>query len=218
MRIDIVCSSENHPVNRWLTQWVGKHRNAHAVRILRDKADCREGDILFLVSCTQLVEPDVLGRYRHAFVLHASDLPKGRGWSPHIWTILEGGTCITVSLLDAADSVDTGAIWAKRKFQVPKDALYDEINAALFDIEVALMDEALRLVAAGEMPESQPESGATYYRKRRPEDSELDVASSIAEQFDKLRVADPERYPAYFKIHGCTYIVRIEKAEKNGRS
>ena len=35
---------------------------------------------------------------------------------------------------------------------------------------------------------------------------------SIAEQFDLLRVADPQRFPAFFDLRGHRYLVRIEKA------
>ena len=67
---------------------------------------------------------------------HASDLPKGRGWSPHIWQVLEGKQEIRVSLLEAEDAVDSGAIWHQNKLVIPQSALWDEVNEALFDAEL----------------------------------------------------------------------------------
>jgi methionyl-tRNA formyltransferase len=53
----------------------------------------------------------------------------------------------------------------------------------------------------------------TYYRKRIPEDSRIDPCGSIAGQFDLLRVADPERYPAFFDFRGHRYEIRLIKSE-----
>jgi len=58
----------------------------------------------------------------------------------------------------------------------------------------------------------QDERPPSYYRRRTPDDSRLDPSRSIAEQFDLLRVADPQRFPAFFDLRGHRYVVRIEKA------
>lgn len=38
----------------------------------------------------------------------------------------------------------------------------------------------------------------SYYKRRRPINSELDPNKTIAEQLDSLRVVDNKRYPAFF--------------------
>ena len=40
-------------------------------------------------------------------MIHESDLPHGKGWSPIQWQILEGSDSITITLLDAEDKVDS---------------------------------------------------------------------------------------------------------------
>ena len=139
MKIDVLCSSADHPVNPWLDRWAAQRTQNHSVGIFRDKSDLEGGDILFLVSCTQLISVHERSLYRKTMVLHASDLPVGRGWSPHIWAILGGATEITVTLLEAEDKVDSGAIWAKRKLQISTSDLFDEMNSALFDVEIELI-------------------------------------------------------------------------------
>lgn len=216
MIIDILCSSADHPVNPWLERWMAQHAGRHVVRLNRDTAELAGGDILFLISCTQIVDQAVRDRYRHSFVLHASDLPQGRGWSPHVWELLAGATEITLTLLEADDKVDRGAIWARQRIPIPKDALFDEINQRLFDAELVLMDEALRLLAAGHVPAQQDETQASYYPRRRPQDSEVDPQLPIARIFDQLRLADPVRYPAFFRLHDSTYRIFIEKVRDDG--
>ena len=51
----------------------------------------------------------------------------------------------------------------------------------------------------------------SYYSKRTPSDSELDPKKSIADQFDLIRVCDPDRFPAYFQLRGSEYKIRLER-------
>ena len=52
-----------------------------------------------------------------ACILNASELPLGRGWSPHIWSIIEGATELTVSLISAEDSVALGHYGYNQRYQ-----------------------------------------------------------------------------------------------------
>ena len=213
MRIDILCTNPAHPVVPVLRGWMAKRASAHHVRLIHDKSELAYGDILYLVSCSQLIGREDRARYAHVLVLHASNLPEGRGWSPHVWDILAGKEDLTASLLTAEDSLDTGAIWAKRRFLVPKHALYDEINDLLFQAELDLMDLGMEMVAAGEAPVPQTAQAGSYYPRRTPEDSRLDPTRSLADLFDQIRVADPDRFPAFFEMHEHTYVVTLKKRE-----
>ena len=166
---------------------------------------------MFLVSCAETVPAEIRARFAASLVLHASDLPRGRGWSPHIWSILAGNNEITVSLLEAAEQVDAGDIWLQARFRLEGHELLPEIHARLFEAELWLMSQAVeRFGAIRPMP--QAGMPGPYLRRRTPEDSRLDADKSIAAQFDQLRVADQSRFPAFFELRGHRYIVKIEKA------
>src|SRR5665647_3845143 len=91
MKISILCTDQNHPVIDSLQAWIDDiSSKGHSAILVFDKADLRGGDILFLVSCSQLIRDAERKKYKATLVLHASDLPRGRGWSPHIWSILDG--------------------------------------------------------------------------------------------------------------------------------
>jgi methionyl-tRNA formyltransferase len=211
MKVSVLCSSTAHPVYPHLERWVKGAAAHHAVELVRQKSELSGGDVLFLISCHEIISPADRQRYGATLVIHASDLPEGRGWSPHIWQIVEGKNRIVVSLIEAQDPVDTGAIWAQRDLVLEGHELCEEINERLFAIELALMDHALEIVGSGK-PVPQDERPPSYYRRRTPDDSRLDPSRSIAEQFDLLRVADPQRFPAFFDLRGHRYVVRIEKA------
>lgn len=213
MNITVLCSDAAHPVNAYLEAWLKKLSGNHNITIVRSREELTSGDFLFLVSCSELIESHHRKRYSHTLVLHASDLPKGRGWSPHIWEIIQGGNAITLSLLEAEDKVDTGRIWLKHTIDIEKSALWDEVNHLLFEAEVKLMNQAL--AEYGKIKPYQQESNIepTYHRKRKPEDSRIDPSSSISNQFDLIRMCDPHRYPAWFEMRGQKYKLVLEKMD-----
>ena len=57
-----------------------------------DKNEIREGDICFILSCTRIIDEEFLKRNKNNIVVHASDLPDGKGFSPLQWQILERKT------------------------------------------------------------------------------------------------------------------------------
>ena len=213
MRISLLCSDEHHPVNEYLRRWIAAQQGAHQVELVRQKRELSGGDILFLISCSEIVGSADRSAYRATLVLHASDLPRGRGWSPHIWQLIDGSDEITLSLLEAEDKVDSGRIWKKLKFPVPKHALWDEINARLFEAEIALIDFSVREIDRVCPTAQDPAIEPSYYPRRSPADSRIDPSQSIKSQFDRIRVCDPNRFPAFFELHGKKYKLILEKLD-----
>jgi methionyl-tRNA formyltransferase len=210
MNISIVCSDAAHPIMPALQAWQREQSNQHTVELMHNQKELLGGDILFLVSCCQVIGRETRNKFSACLVLHASDLPQGRGWSPHVWTILNGGTEITVTLLEAVDSVDAGPIWLKERFHLEGHELLPEINEKLFRCELSLMSRALEIFDTI-TPVPQLGEPGPYLRRRSPQDSRLDVNRTLAEQFNLLRVVDSDRFPAFFEFRGHRYVVKIEK-------
>lgn len=211
MLISIICSDFQHPVFPYLQKWAETWDDVSAVKIVRKISEVDKADILFLISCSEIISAADRARFGNVFVIHGSDLPSGRGWSPVVWQVLAGQRKITISLIEAQDPVDTGDIWAQEVIDIEKSDLFDDINEKLFQAELRLMSKAVTLVSAGHAPKKQNEDGASYFRKRTPADSEINPNSSIAEAFDAIRIADPNRYPAFFRLHGQTYAIELRK-------
>lgn len=213
MDISILCTDSRHPVVESLQEWRrDMSLKGYRVSLLHDKADLRGGDILFLVSCSQMISKVERKNYKATLVLHASDLPRGRGWSPHIWSILGGGNQITVSLLEASEPVDTGPIWLKTTFVLEGHELLPEINTKLFAAELKLMTQAVEQFETIK-PIQQVGDPGPYMSKRSVVDSQLDPHKTIAEQFNLLRIVDAQRYPAFFNYRGKRYLIKIEKVK-----
>ena len=187
-------------------------RNAgHEARFVRGHAEVPEGDVAFYLSCLKITPADVLARNRLNVVVHASDLPRGRGFSPLVWQVLEGLNVVPLCMIEAADPVDSGAILMREQLVFEGHELNDEMREAM---GAAIVGMCLRMMAAEAPPVGEPQAGEpTWFRRRRPEDSRLDPGKSIAEQFDLLRVVDNQRYPAFFEHRGRRYALRIEKLD-----
>lgn len=211
MKITILCTDFHHPVYEYLCRWKNNNDSNYQIEILQHVKDISSGgDILFLISCSELIRQNVRDMFQHTLVLHASDLPEGRGWSPHIWDVLNGKDKLTLSLLAAEDEVDTGDIWKKVTIPLSGLELFDEINHKLFEAELKLMDWACENIFSA-LPKKQPEIVGSYHRKRTPEDGKIDINKSILSQFNLLRVSDPIRYPAFVVIQGQKFKIKLEK-------
>jgi UDP-2,4-diacetamido-2,4,6-trideoxy-beta-L-altropyranose hydrolase len=198
----------------WLGPWVAElaetfSRAGHSVRRLHRTAELGDGDIAFFLSLSRIVPRDLLRCHAHNLVVHESALPHGRGWSPLTWQVLEGRNEIPVTLFEAGDGVDDGAIYAQRVIPLRGDELIDELRAAQAAATCELCQDFVArypFVCA----EGVPQSGTpTFYPRRRPADSRLDPHRTIADQFNLLRVCDPERYPAYFEHAGRRFAVHV---------
>ena len=211
MKITILCSSKDHRIYPYLEDWKKKHSNLHEISLVNNIQDVTTGDILFLISVTEIVKQEVRNRFKHSLVIHGSDLPEGRGWSPIVWQIIHGSDKFTVTLFEAVDQVDAGDVWKKQSFTLEGHELYNEINEKLFETELALMDFALKNSTIIN-PIPQPKANSSYFKRRKSEDSELDPQKTIAEQFDLMRVADPNRFPLFFTFRGHKYKIFLQKS------
>ena len=207
--VTILCTDLQHPIYPYLRRWAAEHGAVADIQIIQRSAEVQGGEILFLVSCHEIIKAPVRDRYRHTLVIHASDLPRGKGMSPHGWQILEGSTDITVTLLEAAEALDAGDIWHQETMHIPRTALHDEIHATLFETELRLMTWALQHHTTVQ-PRQQSGAGS-FYRKRNPGDSQIALDMPIGQAFPLLRIADPQRYPAFIEVDGVRFKILIER-------
>jgi methionyl-tRNA formyltransferase len=213
MKISILITSKEHPVSPYINKWAKENSKDNQIDIVYSVQDLIVGDILFLISCSSIVSETDRSKFNKTLVIHASDLPTGRGWSPHVWEIINGATEVTLSLLEVEDKVDTGDIWKKIKINIPKTALYDEINQLIFNAELNLMSFAVSN-CENVKPNRQLEADVSYWPKRLPRDSEVDINKGLDEQFDLIRVCDPDRFPAFFYKDGKRFNITIKKIDE----
>ena len=85
-------------------------------------------DIVFIIGFTRILSTQFLQKNRLNLVVHESDLPKGKGFSPIQWQLLEGKSEIKITLIEATSRVDSGDIFLQNQIQFKGTELYDEIR------------------------------------------------------------------------------------------
>jgi methionyl-tRNA formyltransferase len=181
----------------------------HRVTFITSKADIPAGDILFLLSVSEIISPEKLKLNTQNIVVHGSALPLGKGMSPVSWQILEGKNDIPLTLFEAVEAMDAGKIYLHDKLSLKGDELIIEWQAALGAKIVEMC--ALFVQKRGQLVGRAQVGKSTFYGRRTPDDSRLDVHKSIVDQFNLLRIVDNTKYPAFFIHKGQKYILRIEK-------
>lgn len=208
MKIQVLVDNPNSwiiPYSKELVRVLNKQ--GHNSKLIHSHSEVEEGDILCLLSCEKIFKQ--LDKNRHNLVVHESNLPQGKGWSPLTWQILEGKNKIPITLFEADKDVDSGVIYLQDYIELEGHELLPEIKE-----KQGIKTNELILNFLENYNKINPKSQKgkeSFYSKRKPKDSELDIHKSIKDQFNLLRVVDNERYPAFFYHNGQKYILKIYK-------
>jgi methionyl-tRNA formyltransferase len=121
--------------------------------------------------------------------VHPSLLPRWRGAAPVERALMAGDDETGVTIHRTIEALDAGPIAARRVLAIgPEDDA-----GAVYARAAELAAELLGDVLAQDEPsfEPQPEEGATYAEKIRPEDRELDPDAPAPELVNRVRALSP---------------------------
>ena len=166
-------------------------------------------DLVFIIGYTRILPKNFLAGNKLNLVIHESDLPKGKGFSPVQWQLLEGKSEITVSLIEASEQFDSGDIYMQRKMKFIGTELYEEIREKQAYNTIKIIEDFLNIY-----PNYKPVKQIgieSFYSKRDINDSELDITKSIKENFNLLRIGNNDHWPSFFYFKGVKYIINIFK-------
>jgi methionyl-tRNA formyltransferase len=198
----------------WIKKYVLKfcdeiNKGSNNALFFSEYEKVQKGDIAFYLGCIKKTPKEILLRNKINLVVHESALPKGRGFSPVTWQILEGKNEIPIHLIEMSNQIDEGNIILSDKIILNNYDLINDIRRKQWNLTKKLCKKYLfeKYQSKNKVQFGKP----TYYKKRNKDDSELDISKSIKSQFNLLRVVDNLKYPAFFKIHGKKYIIKIFK-------
>ena len=200
----------------WMAPWIEElleewSEAGNRINWVHNPIEVSKGDFCFMLSCSRIVKANILKRNVHNLVVHESDLPKGKGWSPLSWQVLEGKSSIPVTLFEAQEEIDGGVIYLQDYIELDGDELVNELREkqaiATLDICRKFMNQYPSILNSAETQNGE----SSFYPKRNSVDSMININKNIREQFDLLRIVDDERYPAYFDLLGSRYYLKIEK-------
>ena len=116
MNINILCDNKNSWFWKTSDTFLKELKKlGHNVKVCQSESELIKADISAFISCNKLVSKEGLSKSRSNIVCHPSDLPKGRGFSPVAWEILNGKDFLVFTLFEANEQVDSGEIYKKLK-------------------------------------------------------------------------------------------------------
>jgi methionyl-tRNA formyltransferase len=157
-----------------------------------------EPDIIVVAAYGRFLPTPVLDLPRRGCLnLHPSLLPRHRGPSPVVTTILEGDTATGVSLMLLDEGMDTGPVISHREFQMDGSERAEGLTEELFRLGAELLMENLGAWARGELTASpQNDDGVTVTRKVEREDGQADWSLSARDLERRCRAYTP--WPGLF--------------------
>ena len=211
-----LCSDKGSWINDFIPAWALQLRAAgHTLGWAHNAALLPESQVCFYLSYGRIVGTALRARHGNNLVVHESNLPAGRGWSPLTWQVLQGARNIVVTLFEAADAVDSGVIYGQTAIQLRGDELVDDLRRQQ---ATATFELCADFVASypGVLQQARKQHGTpSYFPRRTPVDSRIDLDLPLRDQFNLLRVCDNNRYPAWFEHAGARYTLSINRVKQD---
>ncbi len=207
-----ILTSENQWFEVYVLQLAKELKN---VSIYKDHNDLQGNhDIVFILSYHQIIPQEILAKNSHNIVVHASFLPKGKGWAPLFWQVLESKNKIPFTMIEASDSVDQGDIYMQEILELTEYELNAELREKQAQMIIKMCLKFVNRYEQYKIP-IQQSGDESFYKKRDKKDSRLDINKIIKEQFNLLRIVN-NNYPAFFELDGNRYILKIELDKSEG--
>lgn len=180
---------------------------------IKDEQRCSD-EYLVSVNYRNIIPAEAFSLFYRALNLHGGPLPRYRGRTPHVWSIINGEkyTAVTCHIIESA--VDAGDIITQRRVVISADdtgqTLLMKMNAHY--PELLLM--SLNLLEKGVKPRPQNHALATYYGKRTPDMGYINFLQTFCCIRNFVRALAPPYPGAYCFLPSGQKII-IHKIEKS---
>lgn len=150
-------------------------------------------DVMVIASYGRILPPEILAiPSKGCLNVHPSLLPKYRGSSPVAEALLRGETIIGVTIMLLNKGIDTGPIVAQEEYPVLPDDTAESLTQRLFEQGASLLIRTLPAWSNGEITAiPQDESQATYSRRLKKSDGEMDFTLPAKRLADQVRALHP---------------------------
>ncbi len=155
-------------------------------------------DKIFLIHFSEILPKDIYEKY-YCVNFHIGNLPKGRGGSPIQHLILQERYVTFINALKITDILDGGPILLSTSIKLIGSLtdIWDNIFKAIFN-QISIL-----CPTKGDILETtQNDSKATYFKRRKPEESDLSIFLNTKKErykiYDFIRMLDDDNYPRAF--------------------
>ncbi len=202
--------------NNWISKYINfrsfKNSRKYYFKVKRELHLIKNQDIVFPINFTKILSKRFLKNNKLIMIIHASNLPEDKGFAPMTNQILKGKNEIFFSLIKADAKVDSGDICFKTKIKLDGTELYDELRKKqAFEIKKMIQKF---LKDYPNVSFTKQKGLGSFNKRRRSNDSKLNIEKSIKSQLNLLRVCDNENFPSFFYYKNRKYILKIYKEKK----
>ena len=185
------CKNHNIPLFK------GNPRNGKAYQFIKNI----QVDVLISINFLFLIKPDIINHPKIlSFNIHGSLLPKYRGRTPHVWSIInnEKNSGISAHIID--EGCDTGAILSQVIIPISQNDTGNDVLNKYKSKYISIIKNVLDKIESNNLaPLMQDESLATYYGIRNPEDGRINW-SWHKERIRNWVRAQADPYPGAFSF------------------
>lgn len=174
------------------------------------------GETCLSVGFAYILPPSFLSAVKVCLNVHGTLLPNYAGGRTLNWVIACGESQSGVTVHAMEEGVDSGPILLQKSFPLSPFDTSASLYRKTLEFEPAVVVEALEIYErqglSGAVPQNS--SGVIRYPDRLPEHSRLDPSRPLAELYDAIRAADPDRYPAFFEVAGQKVCIRLWRPDR----
>lgn len=194
-------------------------KNNHAFYMCKNISKCNlidscVFDIMLCVSWRFLVSEEIYKEMKiGAFVFHDSLLPAYRGFSPTVWSIINGETKTGVSLFKMGAEIDKGFIIDQEEVGIKKTDYIEDVMKNVTSLYIKLLtNNIFNLINSKYEEFIQNESLATYTCKRNEYDNKIDWTANAENVYNLIRATSHPYSGSFCFLENKK--IRIWKAEE----
>lgn len=187
-----------HKRNDSLVQQLVRRLVDHRIVRIIDQEKLNFGDLaelepqwVFFPHWSWIIPKEIHSRYK-CVIFHMTDLPYGRGGSPLQNLIVRGHKNTKLTAIKCVAELDAGPVYSKVPLSL--DGTAEEI----LQRAAGLMEDLIVEIVEND-PTPVPQTGEIVeFKRRRPEDGNIESLVSLEQSYDYIRMLDAESYPHAF--------------------
>ncbi len=199
-------------INTNILYFIGNPRNGNGYDFIKEFSV----DVILSINYLFIIDSCLINFPRkYAINFHGSLLPKYRGRTPHVWSIInnEKETGITAHII--TEECDKGDIIYQEKIQILPDTTGGNLLEQFINLYPLIIEKVINMIENNHVVlVEQDETKATWFGKRTPEDGEINWNWQKERIYNWVR-AQSRPYPGAFTFYNNIKIIvhKIEYSE-----
>jgi methionyl-tRNA formyltransferase len=199
----------NFCIKNNIPYFIGNPRNDKALDFINKYPT----DVILSINYLFIINSDLIKHPRkYAINFHGSLLPKYRGRTPHVWSIINNEKETGITAHRITEECDKGEIIHQEKIQILPDATGGNILEQFIDLYPIIIQKVVSMIENDQVVFfEQDEAKATWFGKRIPDDGEINWNWQKERIYNWVR-AQSSPYPGAFSFYNKIKII-IHKVE-----